>query len=111
MAFDIITPTNLGRGPVLASTTTFYTVSSLERVIVKTIDICNTGGSPLNVTVYLVPSGQSAATGNTIIPNIVIAANFLFQWCGAQVLNEGDTIQAVASATGTTINISGGCCT
>jgi hypothetical protein len=30
------------------------------------------------------------------------------QWCGAQVLNEGATIQVKASATGCTITASGG---
>jgi hypothetical protein len=112
MAFDIIVPVKLGRGsvPATPTVTTFYTVGSLIRSIVKTIDLCNTGATPLTVTVYLVESGGSPGISNTLIPGITIAPYSVFQWSGAQVLNEGDSIRAVGSASGITINISGGEC-
>lgn len=112
MAFDVIIPAKLGRGNVSTTptVTTFYTVGSLNRTIVKSIDLCNTGATPLTVTVYLVPSGGSPGADNTLIPGITIGAYSMFQWSGAQVLNEGDTIRGVASASGITINISGGEC-
>ena len=110
MAFNVITPAQLGRGAITTSTTTFYTVGSLNRTIVKTIDICNTTTKTLTVTVYLVPTSGTAGTSNTLIPSITLKAKGMFQWSGAQVLVESDTIQSVASVAGATINISGGEC-
>lgn len=112
MAFDVIAPKKLGFGSVSASptVTTFYTVGSLYRTILKTIDICNTGSTPLNVTVYLVESGGSPGISNTLIPNVPVSPNSFFQWTGTQVLNEGDSIRAVASASGITLHASGGEC-
>ena len=110
MAFDVITPSQLGRGAITTGTTTFYTVGSLNRTIVKTIDIANTNSSSITVTVYLVPSGGSASAANALVPGVTLTANRMFQWTGAQVIVEGDTIQAIASTTGVAINISGGEC-
>lgn len=112
MAFRYITPTKLGRG-ALATTptlTTVYTVPTLTRTIVKTIDLANTTAGGLTVTVYLVESGGTAGASNTLIPTMAIPANGVIQWTGAQVLNAGDSIQANASASGVTINCSGGEC-
>ena len=111
MAFDVITPTKLGQGALTSVIATVYTVPSLERAIVKTIDICNTNTVTVTVTVYLVPSGGSAIDSTTLIPSIDISAKGMFQWAGAQVLNDGDTISALSSISGVTINISGGQCT
>jgi len=110
MAFDIISPVKLGQLALTASAQTVYTVPSLARAIVKTIDICNTNSSNVTVTVYLVPSGGSANNATTLIPGPIVVANGMFQWSGAQVLSEGDTIRAVASTTGVTINVSGAEC-
>lgn len=110
MAFNIITPVKLGRGGITAVLATFYTVPTLTRAIVKTIDICNTTTSAITVTVYLVQNGGSAAGSNTLIPGITLSPNGVFQWSGAQVLNAGDFIQAISSSSGATINISGGEC-
>ena len=107
MAFDVITPAQMGRGAITAVTATFYTVGSLTRSILKTIDICNTTISSKRVTVYLVPSGGSASDSTTLIGNVLIPAYGVFQWAGSQVLNTGDTIRAVASSTGCTLNASG----
>lgn len=108
MAFDVITPTQLGRGPVTPIVATFYEVPDCVRTILKTIDICNVNSFAINVTVYLVPDGDVETDDNTLVPNIPIAANSLFQWGGAQVLNKDDKISAVSSSAGVTINISGG---
>ncbi len=110
MAFDIITPVKLGRGGLTAVIATFYTVPTLTRAIVKTIDICNTNSVKADVTIYLVPNSGIANDGSTLIPTITIDANSVFQWAGAQVLNIGDTIQALSSIAGVTVNISGGEC-
>lgn len=111
MAFDVITPAQLGRGSVTSVIATFYTVQSLERVIVKTIDICNTNITPVTATVYLVPAGGAASDATTLVPGVTLTPKKMFQWSGAQVLNTGDTIQAVSSVSGVTVNISGGNCT
>ena len=110
MAYDVITPAKLGRGAIGVSptVTTFTTVPVLQRDIVKTIDIANTTAASIDVTVYLVESGGSPGAANTLVPGITVPSNGMFQWSGAQVLHAGDTIQATSSASGTTINISGG---
>ncbi len=113
MAFDVVTPTKLGRGQIdtTPTKTTVYTTPASTRTIVKTIDLCNTSTGGLTVTVYLVQSGGTAGATNTLIPTITIPINGYYQWTGAQVLNAGDTIQATASGAGITINASGGECT
>jgi len=111
MAYDgSLTPTKLGRGTLGTSptVTTFYTVPALTRTFVTSIDLCNTTAAALTATVYLVESGGSPGASNTLIPGITIAANGLFQWTGAQILNAGDSIRATASGAGVTINASGG---
>ena len=94
MAFDVITPYKLGQSSLTAVVATVHTVPTLERTIVKTIDICNT-----------------ATTSNILIPGATITAKGMFQWGGAQVLNTGDTIQALSSTSGVNINVSGAQCT
>lgn len=111
MAFDVITPTKLSQTALTGVSATLYTVPALSRTIVKTIDICNTNSVTVTATVYLVPSAGSASVATTLIPSINITAQGMFQWGGAQVLNVGDTIQAVSSISGVTINISGADCT
>ena len=112
MAFDVITPAKLGQGAIGATVSTFYTVPANTRTFVKNIDICNTTTGNINVTVYLVPSGDSAADANSLLSSIRVigtaAQGGLVQWEGSQILNEGDTIQAVGGVVGLTINISGG---
>lgn len=109
MAFDVITPVKLGQAAITAGVTTLYTVPSLTRTFVKDIDVCNTSSTAsATVTVYLVPSGGTAGTSNTLVPGVVIPPNGMFQWSGNQIMNAGDTIQILASATGCTINAGGG---
>jgi len=109
MAFDVITPVKMGQAAITTGVTTLYTVPTLTRTFVKDIDICNTSSSAsATVTVYLVPSGGTAGTGNTLAPGVTIPPNGMFQWSGNQIMNAGDTIQIIASATGCTINAGGG---
>lgn len=109
MAFDVITPAKLGQGSIAATLTTRYTVPASTRTLVKDITICNTSTtSATNVSVYLIPSAGTAGVSNILISNVLISPNGLFQWTGVQIMNAGDFIQDIASATGCTINISGG---
>jgi len=111
MAFDVITPTNLGRGLVTSTLSVIYTVKSDLRVIVKTIDISNDQNAGELVTVYLVPLGEVPSNENILIPGVYIDGKTILQWEGAQVLNAGDTIQAITDLGDVSINISGAECT
>lgn len=103
-----ISPIKIAQGGIGTTLSTLYTVPAASTLIIKDFDICNTTALVLTVTVYLVPSGGAAGTNNTIVPAYAIPANGMIQWAGTQVLNTGDSIQVIASATGSTINISGG---
>lgn len=109
--FQVVTPVKLGQAAMPTTVGTLYTVPASTRTFVKDIDICNTSTSQLSATVYLVPSGGTAGTGNILIPSVPIqpaSVGGMFQWSGTQVLNAGDTIQTLGSAAGLTINVSGG---
>ena len=108
MAFDLITPKKLSVSAIPAATGTLYTVPASTRTFIKNIDIVNTNAFPVKVTLYLVPTGDSAAVANTLLSDTIIKPKSNFQWTGAQILNAGDTIQAVSDLTGSTIHISGG---
>lgn len=109
MAFDVITPTKLGQGSIGVALTTRYTVPALTRTLVKDITICNTSTTvAINVSVYLIPSGGTAGITNILFSNLTIQPSSMFQWQGVQIMNAADFVQDIASATGCTINISGG---
>lgn len=110
MAFDIITPEQLGQGSIATSPslTTLYTVPDKTRAILKTIDVSNTTTVKKRVNLYLVPSGGSASTSNILISNTLVPANGLLQWTGTHVMNTGDTIQSSGSDSGLTVTVSGG---
>lgn len=111
MAFNVITPTKLGQGSIATSLTTRYTTPASTRTMVKDITICNTSTTAaINVSLYLVPSGGSAGVTNIFISNASIPPSGVFQWTGVQIMNAGDFIQDIGSATGCTVNISGGEC-
>jgi len=103
-----ITPIKVAQAAIGTSLATLYTVPVSSVLLVKDFDICNTTAAAINITVYFVPSGGTAGAGNTIVPTYSLPANALMQWAGTQVLNAGDFIQVIASAVGSTINISGG---
>ena len=104
MAFDVITPAKLGQVAVGIANTLVHTTPALSVSYVKNIDIANTTGAAITVTVY---AGNGVATANTLLPALSIPANSILQWTGLQILNAADTIQAIASAVGCTITISG----
>lgn len=103
-----ITPIKIAQGAIGTTLSTFYTVPASSTLLVKDFDICNTTAATITITMYLVPSGGTAGSSNMIVPAYSLPANAMMQWAGTQVLNAGDFIQIVASAVGSTINISGG---
>jgi hypothetical protein len=110
MAFDVITPTQLGQGQVATSPsfTTLRTTPDYARDIVKSIDVANDNASAVTVSLHLVASGGSPDVTNKLVPTVSIPANTIFQWTGTQVISAGATIQANASTTGVTVTVSGG---
>lgn len=108
MAFDVITPVKLGQGEIGLTLTTFRTTPLSSVDMVKNIDIANNGAAAADISIYLVPDGGSADDTNILFPTVNIAQNSLVQWTGIQVLNAGDTIQAISTIVDVAITISGG---
>jgi len=98
----------LFRGAMTTSTSTLFTVQAGRQYTVTDIEIANTSAGALTYSVYLVPSGGTAAASNALFGTVSVAANTTFQWKGGQVIQTGDTIQAIGSATTLTIHITGG---
>lgn len=98
----------LAQGAIGTGTGTLaYTVPLGYRTTVSVVDICNTTTSPLTLSLHFVPTGIAVGSTNMLVPAVSIAGNTMFQWCGNQILNAGDFIQAIGSASGLTMNISG----
>lgn len=106
------TKKKLAHGAIAASSGTLaYTVPSGREFVyqanVTCIDICNTTAGALTIALHLVPVGGTPAASNMLFPAMSIPAYAIMQWTGEQILNAGDYIQAIGSATGLTMNISG----
>ena len=109
MAFYDITPIRLGQAVMTNAYATIYTTPADARTFVKDIDIVNTTNAAVGVYVSLVPSGANAAANNAIFYNNNLPAYTTVQWCGAQILNGGGTVQVKASTNNAcTITVSGG---
>ncbi len=87
--------------------TTLYTTPTGIRTEVLDIHVANTSSGVLSCSLHLVPTGASAATTNMLFPAIMIDPNMMVHWEGLQVLNAGDFIQGIGSASGLTLTISG----
>ena len=111
-AFQNIVPYQFGQAEATNVTATLYTVPTANRAILKDIEVANTTGGALSITIYLVPSGGSAATTNALFYGVSIDANSTLQWTGTQVLHGGGFISILSSAaTGLTVTASGGLAT
>jgi hypothetical protein len=110
MAFNNITPLQLGQAELTTAYTTLYTVpaSPSTRTFVKDMDIINTTAATISVYVHLVPYGSAATTANALFYAVSIPPNTIMQWAGSQIINSNATIQIKASAVGCTITASGG---
>lgn len=89
------------------SGTLLYTVPGGYRTDVVDINIANTTTSNITFRLHLVPSGVSVGASNALFYDVLLYANSTMQWTGVQALGPGDYIQAIASASGITANISG----
>lgn len=108
MAYQNITGLQLGQAALTTSYATIYTTPVSTRTYVKSLDLCNTGSAQVQVYVHLVPASGSATTSNALLYNIPIPGYSTLQWCGAQIMDAGGTIQVKASATGCTLTATGG---
>ncbi len=90
------------------STGILFTINSGFQYTLNDIEICNTSTASQTFTIYLVPSGGSAAASNALFYNAPIAPNTTVQWTGSQILGAGASMQAVASSAAVSIMVSGG---
>lgn len=107
MAYQNITPTQLGQAAITGTIATIYTTPAGFRTFVKDLNICNTTSSAVTVNIHIVPKAGTAGTDNAILYTYSIAANTTYRWTGVQIMNELGTIQVKGSATGLTITASG----
>lgn len=102
----------LSSAALTSTIATLYTAPAGSRSYLTEIDISNTTASPINVSFHLVPPTSTgpgtAATTDALFYNMPIPANGTFQWTGAILFTSGYTLQAVASAVGCNIFITGG---
>lgn len=97
-----INPKRLVEGTVLtASAVTQYTAPGLTKTVIKKVTATNTTSSAQTVTLYLIPSGGTAgaANTNTIVQTIPANSGLELYLAENHVLEPGDFIQALASAT------------
>ncbi len=84
------------------SVATYYTVPTGVRTIIKKLTVTNPTSSAAvrTVTVHLVPSGGSASDTNMIVSAQPVAIGQALDLFVAEnhILEQGDTIQALASA-------------
>lgn len=98
----------LGQSAVgTGSGTTIYTVPTGYKTDVLDMFIANTGTSSVTLSLHFVASGGSASTSNAVFKDVSINGNTTIHWTGIQTLSSGKFIQAIGSATGVTITISG----
>jgi len=90
------TPAILGKA-TLDTLTTLYTVGTGKTTILKSIDVANFSNASVTIHVYVGDDASSAVDGDHIICEQV-AAGQSYGWEGEQVLLEGMTLQAAASA-------------
>ncbi|MGE5621436.1 MAG: hypothetical protein ACM3VY_00265 [Candidatus Bathyarchaeota archaeon] len=86
---------------------TYYTAPANTRAVIKSAAIVNTTAGAVPATIYIVPSGGTAAAANTVINNRSVAANETYT-CPElinQVLGAGDFIQGLGN--GLTLIVSG----
>lgn len=105
-----ITPKKMVAGSALtASAATYYTVdTTVKQAIVKEVEFCNTDTAPRAVTLYIIPSGGSAAVANEVYAAMTIQAGETKNFSRSTVMLPGGFLQALADSAGVvSINVSG----
>jgi hypothetical protein len=100
----IVEPVVLG-----VTATSYYTAPVNTSVVIKKATVSNVGSAAAKVTLYLIPSGGTAPSGETT-PAVAVAVGRsleLFEIEG-HVLNAGDSISALSDTASTlSLRISG----
>lgn len=98
----LFAPSNL-----TASTAVYYTVPTSTTTVIKHLALHNTSSSPVEATIYIVPSGGTAGVDNQIFKRVISPLESIqaFPVINA-TLPSGTTIQALA-ATASVISIHG----
>lgn len=101
-----VVPAFLGSAQLTTTTAPVLTVASGVHAVIKSALFTNITGSAATVTVYRVPSGDTAGSDNAVLLSFSVAANTAYIARELQniVLGPGDSIQAKASA-GASINV------
>ena len=107
-AYNLQPSAELAFAPIGTGITTLYTASGQSASHVNCINICNTTSSTVRVSVFIVASGTTYGTQNAIFYNVPIPANTTVLWEGAAIMPPRSALQSLASASGATINVSGG---
>jgi len=107
MAFQDITGIKIAQEALTTAYSILYTTPTSTRTYVKDITVANTTSGALDVFVHIVPDGDSTGTANALLYTKEVATDDIYQWSGLQIMNANDTLQAKASGTGLTINVSG----
>ncbi len=98
----------LGTGAITTGAGTLvYSVPTGIRTEVIDICLANTTSGALTCALHLVPTGASSAASNAMFPTVSIPGNTMVHWSGLQILNAGDFIQGISSASGITVHVSG----
>lgn len=82
---------------------TYYTVTAIPPVlktIVKEMTFCNTSASPVTVSVYIVPQAGVAGVANIEFSSVTIQPGETKIFGRTCVMEQGSTIQGVASTPG-----------
>jgi hypothetical protein len=107
-AYNLQPTTQLAFTPVGTGITTLYTASAQIASHVNCINICNTTASTITVSIFNVASGELYSANNAIFYNAPISANTTVLWEGVIIMAPNSSLQSLASASGATINVSGG---
>lgn len=96
----------LCQAPLTTSAQALYAApANNSQTTVEDIEICNTTAGALTCNVHI--GSGSASTSNAILYGTPVPANTTMQWTGSVAMNPGDIIQALGSAAGLTITVSG----
>jgi hypothetical protein len=93
-----------------ATATTIYTASTgITASTIGNMSFSNTSASPVAITVYNVPTGSSAGTGNIVVPSFTLSAgqNYVPPQLIGLSIAAGSSIQALAG-TAAVVNAQGG---
>jgi len=107
-AYNLQPSKQIAFAPIGTAITTLYTASNTSSSHIDCINFCNTAASSVNVSMFIVPTGGAYGTSNAIFYNFLMPASTTVLWEGSAIMPPSSILQALASATGVTVNITGG---